>query len=39
MSAQDWPRIGQYIDFKDREHTWGVGLVLAKMENWLKIRN
>lgn len=39
MLATDWPKVGQYVDFKDRDHLWQVGLVIFKNEHCLKIRN
>lgn len=38
MSLQDWPKVGQYVDFKDRDQAWQVGLVIFKNEHCLKIR-
>jgi hypothetical protein len=39
MTSADWPVVGQYVDFKDYEHAWGVGLVLFKNDHYIKIRN
>lgn len=39
MSSQEFPKVGQYVDFKDRDQFWQVGLVLAKKEHSIKIRN
>jgi hypothetical protein len=39
MTTQEFPKIGHYVDFKDRDHYWQVGLVLAKNEHCIKIRN
>ncbi len=39
MLATDWPKVGQYVDFKDRDHLWQVGFVIFKNEHCLKIRN
>ena len=39
MTSADWPAVGQYVDFKDHDHVWGVGLVLFKNDHYLKIRN
>ena len=39
MISPDWPSVGQYVDFKDHDHVWGVGLVLFKNDHYMKIRN
>jgi hypothetical protein len=39
MISQDWPRVGQYVDFKDHDNVWQVGLVLFKNEHHVKVRN
>lgn len=36
---QDWPKVGQYVDFKGSGQVWEVGLVLAKSEHCIKIRS
>lgn len=30
MTMQEYPKVGQYVDFKDRDQFWQVGLILAK---------
>lgn len=30
MLSQDWPQLDQYVDYRDRDHTWQVGLVIFK---------
>ena len=39
MTAQDYPKVGHYVDFKDRDQFWQVGLILAKNDHLVKIRN
>lgn len=38
MISEQWPREGEYVDFKDRDNFWQVGLVILKNENIVKIR-
>ena len=39
MISQEWPKVGEYVDFKDQDQHWGVGLVVSKTEHFMKIRN
>ena len=38
MISSDWPLVGDYLDFKDRNGIWRAGLVLVKTDMHLKIR-
>jgi len=38
MSLQEFPRVGEYVDFKDRHKNWQVGLILSKNKLHIKIR-
>lgn len=39
MSSGDWLREGSYVDFKDRDGIWEVGIILEKNEYHIKIRS
>jgi len=30
MIANSWPQPGQFIDFRDRDNTWQVAIVLTR---------
>lgn len=38
MSSQDWLKEYSYVDFKDRDGMWEVGVILDKNEHHIKIR-
>jgi hypothetical protein len=37
--AASWPQVGQYLDFRDRDNIWNVGLVIARNDSEIKVRS
>jgi hypothetical protein len=39
MASAIWPQVGHYVDFRDRDNTWHVGLIVARNTSEIKVRS